>query len=109
MIPKDEMEELIPPDHEAEHPELFPMGRIHITPEALAALIGQALIEKTYLLRHVHGDWGEVGQEDWALNDRALVDGSRILSAYTTERGIRIWIITEADRSSTTILLPDEY
>jgi hypothetical protein len=50
-----------------------------------------------------------VDEEDWRLNDEALRDGSRLLSAYETERGVRLWIITEADRSATTILLPDEY
>jgi hypothetical protein len=55
------------------------------------------------------GDWGDVDQEDQAANDHALEDGSRLLSAYTTLKGQRIWIITEADRSATTILLPEEY
>ncbi|HEX2973115.1 MAG TPA: hypothetical protein VHP11_12335 [Tepidisphaeraceae bacterium] len=62
-----------------------------------------------FLARHVRGDWGNVGGEDWALNDRAVVEGSRILSTYTTAKQERLWIITEADRSITCILLPDEY
>jgi hypothetical protein len=61
------------------------------------------------LLRHVVGDWGEVGAADWRANDRAIRDGDRILSAYTLKTGVRIWVITEADRSVTTILLPEEY
>jgi hypothetical protein len=62
-----------------------------------------------FLDRHVTGDWGEVGAEDGRLNDEALEDGSRVLSAYHTLKGVKLWIITEADRSVTTILRPDEY
>lgn len=54
-------------------------------------------------------DWGEVDQEDWKLNDEAVQENTRILSAYSLKSGVRIWIITEADRSSTCILLPSEY
>jgi hypothetical protein len=60
------------------------------------------------LNRHRLGDWGEVGDEDWALNDQALRRGERLLSAYTVNH-VKVWIITEADRSATTILLPEEY
>ena len=63
----------------------------------------------TFLSRHVTGDWGTVGDEDKKLNDAAVKDGTRILSAYQTSAGEKLWVITEADRSSTTILLPDEY
>ena len=59
--------------------------------------------------RHVGGDWGCVGEEDRRLNDEALLHGDRILSAYRTDRGVKLWVITEADRSSTTVLLPEEY
>lgn len=69
-----------------------------------------------YLMRHQTGDWGEVVPEDAAENELALKEGFRILSAYTftpsppsTDDSIKIWIITEADRSSTTVLLPSEY
>jgi hypothetical protein len=62
-----------------------------------------------YIARHAAGDWGEVDREDWRANDRSLRDGSRLLSSYTLPGGTRIWIITEADRSSTCILLPEEY
>ena len=66
------------------------------------------------LNRHVKGDWGNVDDEDKQANDQALKQGTRILSAYNDDRfpknGVStIWIITEADRSSTTILFPDEY
>ncbi|MGE4180353.1 MAG: plasmid related protein [Limisphaerales bacterium] len=59
--------------------------------------------------RHARGDWGTVGEEDWASNDRALVEEARLLSAYCSEGGIRFWIITEWDRSLTTVLLPEDY
>lgn len=58
--------------------------------------------------RHVQGDWGNICEYDKQVNDEALVYGDRILSAYEVE-GLTIWIITEADRSATTILFPDEY
>jgi hypothetical protein len=61
------------------------------------------------LARHNSGDWGDVGNEDGQMNDMALIDDSRILSAYEKEGLPKIWIITEADRSVTTILFPDEY
>jgi hypothetical protein len=59
--------------------------------------------------RHAAGDWGTVGPEDRRANERALRDGSRLLSAYLLRDGTKVWVITEADRSATTILLPDEY
>lgn len=67
-----------------------------------------------FLDRHVRGDWGRVCQEDAQLNDEALSDGSRILSAYSTLKGVKIWIITDAadddgQRATTTLLLPSEY
>ena len=62
-----------------------------------------------YLARHAAGDWGELDDFDKRQNDLAVKQGLRILSAYNTYEGIRIWIITEADRSATTVLLPEEY
>lgn len=61
------------------------------------------------LRRHMSCDWGDVCEEDWKANDRALRNGERLLSSYLTENGKKFWIITEADRSVTTILLPEEY
>lgn len=61
------------------------------------------------LRRHLSGDWGELGEEDWKTNEAALRRGERLLSAYNAANGQRFWIITEADRSSTTALLPEEY
>lgn len=87
----------------------FPLGQTLATPGALEALeqSGQASIE--FLTRHQSGDWGDVCSDDAAANDQALKDGDRILSSYRTTKGVKIWIITEADRSATTILLPEEY
>jgi hypothetical protein len=87
----------------------FPLGSLVATPAALEALerAGQAPLD--FLSRHAAGDWGDVDSEDWKLNDAAVKAGERILSAYQTLKGVKLWIITEADRSSTCILLPEEY
>jgi hypothetical protein len=61
------------------------------------------------LNRHKSGDWGGLEEEDRQANDRALVEGTRILSAYHTGTGLKFWIVTEADRSVTTVLLPEDY
>ncbi|MFH0796985.1 MAG: hypothetical protein V2A65_08025 [Candidatus Omnitrophota bacterium] len=61
------------------------------------------------LRRHCHNDWGELGQEDKTANDQALKDGDRLFSAYKSEGQPKVWIITEADRSATTVLFPEEY
>jgi hypothetical protein len=88
----------------------LPLGRVVGTMGALAAFAG-ALDEdmNTFLTRHANGDWGEVNEHDRRANEYALEQDLRVLSAYTLSSGERIWIITEADRSSTTILLPEEY
>lgn len=85
----------------------FPLGRLFTTPGALEVLGGweQVLL---LLSRHVRGDWGEVCADDRAANEQALQNGERLLSAYTVN-GKRVWIITEADRSATTVLLAEEY
>jgi hypothetical protein len=62
-----------------------------------------------FLCRHLDGDWGELSPEDIAENELSLREGFRLLSAYSLRDGTRIWVITESDRSATTILLPDEY
>lgn len=88
---------------------LFKFGRLLITPGALDALQASGQSPWVFLARHLCGDWGEVDAEDKRLNDEAVKDGNRILSSYATAKGDRVWLITEADRSATTILLPDEY
>ncbi len=89
---------------------LFPLGRLMATPGALDALDRWPL---DLLVRHVRGDWGDLDEEDHRANWQALRDGARIFSAYNTQgkdgKTVRVWVITEADRSATTVLLPEEY
>lgn len=93
----------------------FELGQIVATPGALAATTNEQRLH--YLTRHSIGDWGHVSREDWDANDEAVKDGGRILSAHPINvakpcEGFgenTLWIITEADRSVTTLLLPDEY
>lgn len=110
--------------------DLFRLGRLVMTPGAIRALSTPAdpskraaaakmdehtrltvasLVSASFLARHRSGDWGSVCPEDARENDRSVRDGDRILSAYQTGAGEKIYIITEWDRSLTTILLPDEY
>lgn len=88
---------------------LFPLGQVVATPGALAALqtAGQTPIE--FLTRHITGDWGDLPAEDVQENEFSLQHGFRLLSAYRTAKGEKLWLITEADRSVTTFLLPSEY
>ena len=88
--------------------ELFPLGRLVATPGALTALAAAGENPVGLLARHQSGDWGEVGMADRWANERDLQQGGRLLSAYDVG-GSRLWVITEADRSATTILLPEEY
>ena len=87
----------------------FALGQTFITPGAEEALqiAGQTATE--FLRRHMSGDWGELSDEDVRENEFSLKEGLRLLSAYQTGKGQKLWIITEADRSATTLLLPDEY
>jgi hypothetical protein len=87
----------------------FRLGQTVITPGAEEALqiAGQTAIE--FLRRHMSGDWGELSDDDTKENELSLQQEFRLLSRYQTTKGERIWIITEADRSATTILLPIEY
>ncbi|HXI65381.1 MAG TPA: hypothetical protein VNH14_12830 [Gemmatimonadales bacterium] len=87
----------------------FALGRLFATPGALRAVVESGDDLFPYLARHARGDWGDVDNEDWLLNDQAVRAGTRLLSAYRLRDGTRIWIITEADRSATTLLRPDEY
>ncbi len=88
---------------------LFSLGECVATPGALAALIEANQPAEAFLHRHQFGDWGEIHPDDMGENEQALQDGARIFSVYTTMKGVKIWVITEADRNSTCILLPDEY
>ncbi len=88
---------------------LFELGQLVATPGALRALQEAEQSPTAFLDRHVTGDWGELGDADKQANERALREGLRIHSAYTTSAGVKLWVITEADRSATTMLLPSEY
>ncbi len=86
---------------------LFPLGTLVITARAGEQVapddVGRALI------RHGNGDWGDVSEEDCAANDRAFDYNERIKSVWRNREGVAFWIITEADRNATTVLLPDDY
>ena len=85
----------------------LPLGQIVATPNALAHITQTDITAA--LARHVAGDWGDVCAEDRHANDLALVEGTRVLSAYQAANGTKFWIITEADHSVTTVLLPEDY
>lgn len=87
---------------------LFPLGNTVATPGAVVVLEEQGIEPASLLARHQAGDWGDLCQEDAEANRQALEEGDRLLSSYRA--GARkVWIITEADRSVTTILLPEDY
>ena len=88
---------------------LFTLGRVVATPGALAAIEQSGQLPGDFLARHVSGDWGDVDAHDIKENELSLQHGFRLLSAYRTSAGDKLWVITEADRSSTCILLPEEY
>ena len=87
----------------------LPLGQLVATPGAIEAMTRSGTNPASLLARHVAGDWGEVDGEDAAANDRAVQEGERVLSAYTLGDKTRVWVITEADRAATCILLPEEY
>jgi len=87
----------------------FTLAQTFITPGAQEALEISGETPIQFLRRHVSADWGELSEEDVQENELSLREGLRLLSAYRTTKGQKIWIITEADRSATTILLPSEY
>jgi hypothetical protein len=88
---------------------LFSLGRIVATPGALALLAATGADPLELLSRHASGDWGEVPPEDARENELSVREGFRIISNYPLSDAGRIWIITEADRSATTLLLPEDY
>lgn len=93
---------------------LFEIGQVVATPGALEAMQRAGQAPSELLSKHVVGDWGVLDPEDKALNELAVKDGSRILSAYVLKTSVRLWVITEArgddgHRTSTCLLLPDEY
>ena len=99
-------------DNQDEH--RFSLGRMLATPGALRAIDESGELPADFLARHARRDWGCISAEDRQLNDDALENGARILSAYETKLGVRLWVITEAvdadgRRECTTILLPQDY
>ena len=94
---------VMPPDA-----RFFP-GVLVITPGALAAFQTTGEGIQPFLTRHLRGDWGDLDSHDRRENEYSLRHGLRLLSAYALQDGTKIWVITEADRSATTILLPNEY
>ena len=88
---------------------LFPLGQVVTTPGALAALEKAGQGPQDFLSRHVRGEWGDLCEEDQRENAFSLERGFRLFSSYQTKMGAKLYVITEADRSATTILLPEEY
>lgn len=88
-------------------PMLFPLGRTSITAAAVMTIDTEDACKA--IARHVVGDWGDLEEHDRAANDAAVLNMERILSAYSDRAGTKFWIITEADRSATTVLLPEDY
>ena len=86
---------------------VFRLGRIVATPNALRSITQDDILRG--IQRHQAGDWGTLTEDDHEANDRALAQVGRILSAYQAVNGTKFWLITEADRSITTVLLPEDY
>ena len=88
---------------------LFSLGQVVATPGALEALLEAEQEPVEFISRHVRGDWGNLVEEDKRENELAVEKGLRVFSSYETSKGQKIWVITEWDRSVTTLLLPSEY
>jgi len=86
---------------------VFRLGRIMATPNALGKLTQQDVLRA--IQRHQAGDWGDVDAHDREANDRALTEGTRLFSVYHSEKQLKFWVITEADRAVTTVLMPEDY
>jgi hypothetical protein len=95
--------------HQTKKQPLFPLGQIVATPGALAALEKAGQQPHEFLALHVNGEWGNVPDEDRRENQFSLERGFRLLSSFRTAANGTVWVITEADRSVTTLLLPEEY
>jgi hypothetical protein len=93
----------------AEDRPKFRLGQLVATPGALRTIAESGEDPLTLIRRHQSGDWGEVPAKDARENEVSLQHGFRLLSAYTLMTGVTIWILTEADRSATTILRPEKY
>lgn len=87
----------------------FSLGQVVATPGVIDLVESKGLAYNTFVIRHASGDWGDMGDEDKAMNDEAVVNGERIMSSYKVGPADTIWVITEWNRSVTTLLLPSEY
>ena len=96
------------PATESERPTALPLGHVVATPGALDVVRAHGLDVLDLVHRHASGDWGDVSEHDAQANDRSAQNYTCVLSAYDT-RGGRLWVLTEADRSATTVLLPSDY
>lgn len=85
----------------------FTLGRVYATPAVIQKVPSSEI--HAALRRHETGDWGEVDAGDQQANEQAIIEGTRLLSAYRSACGLKFWIITEANRSATTVLFPAEY
>jgi len=85
----------------------FELGQLCATPNLLSQVNHRDI--EVALSRHLRCDWGEVCKDDWKANDLALREDTRLLSVYKSDGGVKFWIITEADRSVTTVLMPEDY
>lgn len=85
----------------------FKLGKIASTPNALSQLTQEDILMG--IRRHQAGDWGDVNEHDRQAKDLALIEGTRLWSVYHAANGVKFWIITEADRSASTVLLPEDY
>lgn len=94
---------------ELQRPGKFELGHLVMTPGADETLRAAHQVPPEFLLRHKHGDWGELPEEDIQENEWSLENGARLFSAYRTRTEEKLWVITEWDRSVTTLLLPEEY
>ena len=98
-----------PDDKDSASRPLFGLGQVVGTPGALRALAEARQPPIELLVRHVTGDWGELPDQDREENERSVDQGLRVFSAYRLQTGVKVWVITEWDRSATTMLLPEEY
>src|SRR5690242_13531482 len=87
----------------------FELGQIGSTPGAIELLVGAGRSPVEFIARHASGDWGDLDDHDRLVNEQALLHGGRLLSSYIVSGDQRLWIISEHDRSATTLLLPQEY
>lgn len=97
------------PTSKEEAPGLFELGDIVVTPGALQSFVLAEELPLPYVLRHITGDWGDLPQEDVEANKRAVKGSAQVFSSYKLSTGIKIYVITEGDRSVTTLLLPTDY